>query len=1078
MGKFQIDESVIENIADSDLVYKRGVRYFNQGRVFDLDFNPVSFELSALVEGSKAYSVRIGLDESGKVLRASCDCPHSHELHYYACKHIIAVLKEAQRIFSVRGNFKTKETSNPYLLKMLYSLSTASDFSTASQPVKIEPVLYFDNDPFYKTFSLELKVGTARTYVVKDMKHFIKSVKGKQELTFGKSFTYNPLVHSFKSNERKLMELLDEILENDEVIVSSLYSTDNGSFFKSKRVYLPIPYLKRVIGILGDLHFTFHFFDTIIENPEVIYSDFRPRFSLNKKSDKISFSSMDTDVYLLTQDGEIILSDNKIYINTPEFYRFYMPVYEAFAHSHSDSMDIAMKDLPRFFSEAFPIIETFGEVNVDDSLKESIIKEPLSTKIFLDKDGDGITARVEYHYGNLVINPFSPILEESHENLMIVRDFSSERKVQLILEAFSFKVEKDRITLSQDEEIYDFIYEAIPALSQFTEVFYSDSFKNMKITSSPSFKGSVRLLKGSMLEMEIGFEGIDRDELLSILASYREKKKFYRLKNGTFLPLDNLQLTTFTKIVDGLALSKEDLMNETIKLPIYRAVYLDSLIRETSPLSFERNLAFKEMVQNIKEPKDMEYNVPQLLEKTLRDYQKTGFKWLKTLSSYGLGGILADDMGLGKTLQVLAFIMSEKEKTKKPILVVAPTSLVFNWRDEVEKFTPDLKVVVVSGNISERMSLLNQAEGADIIVTSYALLRRDIEQYYEMDFEYCFIDEAQHIKNPGTLNAKSVKQINARCYFALTGTPVENALTELWSIFDFIMPGYLLSQGEFSDNFVVPVIKYEDKEVLEDLSLLIKPFVLRRMKKEVLKELPEKIETKMSAPLTFEQEKLYMAYLEKAKLQVKAEISANGFSKSQIKILAILTRLRQLCCHPSLFIEDYEGASGKMDLLLELLEDSIDSGHRCLIFSQFTGMLKLIAGELEKKGIEFFYLDGNTKAIDRIDLVNRFNKGAGSVFLISLKAGGTGLNLTGADTVIHYDPWWNPAVEDQASDRAYRIGQENIVHVIKLISEGTIEEKIFKLQQKKRDLIDALIQPGETFISKLTEDELKAIFDI
>jgi SNF2 family DNA or RNA helicase len=1077
MGKFQIDESVIENIADSDLIYKRGVRYFNQGRVFDLDFNPASFELSALVEGSMTYHVRIGLDESGKVLRASCECPHSQELDY-ACKHIVAVLKEAQRIFSVRGNFKTKETSNPYLLKMLYSLSTASDFSTASQPVKIEPVLYFDNDPFYKTFSLELKVGNIRTYVVKDMKHFIKSVKSKQELVFGKGFTYNPLVHSFKNNERKLMELLDEMVENDEVIVSSLYSVESGSFFKSKRVYLPIPYLKRILGILGDLRFTFHFFDTIIENPEVIYSDFKPRFSLNKKSDKISFSSMDNDVYLLTQDGEIILSDNKIYITTPEFYRFYMPVYEAFAHSHNDSMDIAMKDLPRFFSEAFPIIETFGEVNVDDSLKESIIKEPLTTKIFLDKDGDGITARVEYHYGNLVINPFSPILEESHENLMIVRDFSSERKVQLILESFSFKVEKDRITLSQDEEIYDFIYEAIPSLSRFTEVFYSDSFKNMKITSSPSFNGSVRLLNGSMLEMEIGFEGIDRDELLSILDSYREKKKFYRLKNGAFLPLDNLQLTTFTKIVDGLALSKEDLMNDTIKLPMYRAVYLDSLIRETSPFAFERNLAFKEMVQNIKEPKDMEYTVPQSLKKTLRDYQKTGFKWLKTLSSYGLGGILADDMGLGKTLQVLAFILSEKEKTKKPNLVVAPTSLVFNWRDEAEKFTPELKVVVVSGNISERMSLLNQAEGADIIVTSYALLRRDIEQYYELDFDYCFIDEAQHIKNPGTLNAKSVKQINAHCYFALTGTPVENALTELWSIFDFIMPGYLLSQGEFSDNFVVPVIKYEDKEVLEDLSLLIKPFVLRRMKKEVLKELPEKIETKMSAPLTSEQEKLYMAYLEKAKLQVKAEISANGFSRSQIKILAILTRLRQLCCHPSLFIDNYDGASGKMDLLLELLEDSIDSGHRCLIFSQFTGMLKLIADELEKKGIEFFYLDGNTKAMDRIDLVNSFNKGAASVFLISLKAGGTGLNLTGADTVIHYDPWWNPAVEDQASDRAYRIGQENIVHVIKLISEGTIEEKIFRLQQKKRDLIDALVQPGETFISKLTEDELKAIFDI
>jgi len=1077
MEKYELHESVIRKIADSEIIYKRGIRYYNQGRVFDLNFDPTSSEIQALVEGSQPYNVHIHLDEHGKISDYSCNCLHSHVTNC-GCKHIVAVLKEAQRIFSVRGNFVSTNKSSVPLLNMLASLSTVSDFTTASQLVRIEPILYFDNVPFSKTFSLELKVGTVRTYVVKDMKLFIRSIREKKELTFGKGFSYNPLIHCFRDSEKKLIELLDELYDNDDAIVSSSYSSDNGSFFKGKKVFLPIPYLKKALGVLMNLRYTFNFFDTIIENPKIIQGDFKPQFSLDKKSGRISFSCNDYDVFLLTHQGDIILQDDTIFITTTNFSKFFIPVYEAFRQSSNSSLDIAMKDLPRFLSEAFPIIETIGDIKVEESLKESIIKEPLSTKIFLDQDGEGITARVEYHYGNLLINPFSPIIYENHESLLILRDFTSERKVQIIFESYSFKVEKDRITLSKDDEIFDFIYNAIPSLLQFTEVFYSESFKSIKLTSSPSFKGSVRLLHGSMLEMEIGFEGIDRDELLSILDSYREKKKFYRLKTGAFLPLDNLQLSTFSKIADRLSLSERDLLSSSVTLPMYRAVYLDSLIREMAPLAFERNLAFKEMVQNIKEPKDMEFTIPESLKSILRDYQKTGFKWLKTLSSYNLGGILADDMGLGKTLEVLAFVLSEKDRTSKPTLVVAPTSLVYNWRDEALKFSPELKVVVVSGNISERISLLSQSEGADIIVTSYALLRRDIEQYDEFDFEYCFIDEAQHIKNPATLNAKSVKQINARCYFALTGTPVENALTELWSIFDFIMPGYLMSLADFGSQFVLPVIKYEDKEALKDLSLLIKPFVLRRMKRDVLKELPEKIETKISAPLTSEQEKLYQAYLEKARTQVKTEIATNGYSRSQIKILAILTRLRQLCCHPSLFIENYEGSSGKMELLMELLEDSLDSGHRCLIFSQFTGMLKIIAQELEKKEVEFFYLDGSTKSEVRIDLVNSFNKGERSVFLISLKAGGTGLNLTGADTVIHYDPWWNPAVEDQASDRAYRIGQENIVHVIKLISEGTIEDKIFKLQQKKRDLIDMLIQPGETFISKLSEDQLKAILDI
>ena len=314
--------------------------------------------------------------------------------------------------------------------------------------------------------------------------------------------------------------------------------------------------------------------------------------------------------------------------------------------------------------------------------------------------------------------------------------------------------------------------------------------------------------------------------------------------------------------------------------------------------------------------------------------------------------------------------------------------------------------------------------------------------------------------------------------FALTGTPIENSITELWSIFDFVMPGYLLSHSKFVKKFEAPITKHDDKNALNDLSKHIRPFILRRLKRDVLHELPDKIESKLTCELTPEQKKIYLAYLQKSKKEIAMELESKGFEKSQIKILSILTWLRQICCHPSLFIEGFKGESGKMQLLEEILADAFDSGHRVLLFSQFTGMLEIIKQSLDKQKIEYFYLDGSTKAEERLRMVDSFNSGSKKLFLISLKAGGTGLNLTGADMVIHFDPWWNPAVEDQASDRAHRIGQKNVVQVMKLITQGTIEDKIFELQQKKKEMIDSVIKPGETFLSKMTESEIRELFEL
>lgn len=517
---------------------------------------------------------------------------------------------------------------------------------------------------------------------------------------------------------------------------------------------------------------------------------------------------------------------------------------------------------------------------------------------------------------------------------------------------------------------------------------------------------------------------------------------------------------------------------KVIELPKYRAMYIDSLAREKGVLQIERSSYFKKMVQDVIEPQDMEFELPEGINGTLRGYQKTGYKWLKTLAYYGFGGILADDMGLGKTLQVITLVKSEAESEKRPSLVVAPTSLVYNWQEEVRKFAPDLAVTVLSGAQAGRRERFSEIESADLVITSYGMIKRDIDLYHDYKFKFCFIDEAQHIKNPNTQNAKTVKQIKAGGYFALTGTPVENTLTELWSIFDFVMPGYLLSHHKFTGRFETPIVKNGDKNALKELSRHIKPFILRRMKKEVLKELPEKIESKMTNEMTAEQKKIYTAFVIKAKKEFEEELAANGFENSRIKILAILTRLRQVCCHPGLFIEDYNGGSGKLEMLTELLQNAVEGGHRILVFSQFTSMLTLIKNELDKMKISYHYLDGSTSAEERMKLVNTFNGGEKEIFLISLKAGGTGLNLTGADMVVHFDPWWNPAVEDQATDRAYRIGQKNTVQVFKLITKDTIEEKIFELQQKKRELIEAVIKPGENFLTKMTETELRKLFEI
>ena len=439
----------------------------------------------------------------------------------------------------------------------------------------------------------------------------------------------------------------------------------------------------------------------------------------------------------------------------------------------------------------------------------------------------------------------------------------------------------------------------------------------------------------------------------------------------------------------------------------------------------------------------------------------------------------------GKTIQMLSVIVDYAYNTKKEeipkraSLVVSPSSLTLNWQNEANKFASDLKTLVIRGTLTERKKQIKEIENYDLVITSYDLLKRDIEYYEEKKytFRYIVADEAQYLKNSHTQNAKTIKQIKADTRYALTGTPIENSLSELWSIFDFIMPGYLFNYKKFKSLYEVPIVKDQNENAMKKLKMLIEPFVLRRNKKEVLTELPDKTVTILNNEMEEEQRKIYLTYLAQAKQEIAEQIEINGYEKSHIQILAALTRLRQICCHPGLFISNYQEGSGKLEQCMEILEEAVNGGHKILLFSGYTSMFEIIEKELKEKNIKYFKLTGATKVDERIELVDEFNRNPEiQVFLISLKAGGTGLNLTGADMVIHYDPWWNISTENQATDRAYRIGQKNNVQVYKLITKNSIEEKIYELQEKKSKLADDMLDTKTTFINKFSKDEIMNLF--
>ncbi|WP_010097729.1 DEAD/DEAH box helicase [Ornithinibacillus scapharcae] len=1041
------------------LIYKRGLEYYNRGQVKDLGYDINYNVWTATVQGSEDYFVEINMKDLEKgSIDTYCDCPAFAS--YSSCKHIVATLigivnREKPDSKPV-ANYDYEMTSR--FIRAVSNIGQPSDITDILPEKEQLHVEYIIKWSYDKNLLIELKAGTKRDYVVKDAHQFVKDVIEGNEHFFTKLFSYSPSQHYILPEDEEIIEILGTIQKNEKIYDGYHVYHYRGNVHEKRSIIIPPLVAENLIEklILRDTSVEGN--SKSYSNPVMEKGNLPFHFALNKNDRNdllLTMHEVEDSVYF--KNYEILFHNGIFYFPRKE----QIPVLELVSQfgKLEKELPISKKQADAFLSEVLPSLKKVGEVEISEKVSSEIIQFPLRAKLYLEAKEDWITGRLEYHYGEHKINPFSG--REEHD-VIIIRDVDKEKQIMQLIEHANFHYNGRDLFIDADEdELYEFLYKVLPILDEYVELFLTSEVRSFIIENEPIPRTSVRMENSTNL-LEIGFdmEGVDDTEVAKILDAVIEKKRYYRLQSGEMLSLEGDEFISIQNFFRDMDIRKSDVQDGKIQMPVYRGSQIDELI--DTKKSYDP--AFKELLHRLKEPEEQHFELPENLNATLRSYQMTGYQWFKSLSHYHLGGILADDMGLGKTLQSIAYLASELGV--HPHLIVVPSSVVYNWKNELEKFTPFLKVAIMTGAPQERQERIATQKDANVWITSYATLRQDIELYRELSFQTLILDEAQFIKNYATKTSRAIREIRASRRFALSGTPIENSIDELWAIFQVVLPGLMPNQKTFKQ------MSYEK------IASITKPFILRRLKKDVLKELPEKIESVSVAELTNHQKELYIGYLRQLQQEAAQSIKESGFQQNRMKILAGLTRLRQICCHPSLFIENYEGKSGKLDLLMETIENAMVNGKRMLIFSQFTSMHELIIGKLAEAGIDYFYLSGQTPSSERVEMSERFNNGEKSVFLISLKAGGTGLNLTGADTVILYDLWWNPAVEDQATGRAHRFGQKNVVQVIRLITEGTIEEKIFELQQKKRELIDKVIQPGETMLSSLSEEDVRELLSI
>ncbi len=1070
----------IRKMSPDTAVYFRGLQYFRRGAIKNLFFDDDEGSFEALVEGTEQYQIRVRFDGAHRIT-ASCNC-YAFAHYDGFCKHIIAVLLALSG--DIPRNY-LEATADNQIEQLLHRYTENSIRGEKTAEIRLALLIRFANAIYHGgtpqiTVSFKAGVAGARQYVVRSVEKLISAIARQEPLYFGKQFTYNPTAHYFSPDSRKVIDYFTRIHEIEK---------ENGysSLLKGREVELSEELFRRLLLETRGFPFTLEADHRTFNQVLVTEAELPLQFSLQEETDGLRLNLEDADrIKPLTRQCDLILFEGQIYYLPATPQKQLRLLLQTWQQLQGRELQISKGQQQLFFSGLYPLMEKTTTLTVSPSLEKRLRRPSPEARVFLDFESGEVLAKLEFTYGGITVDPFAPQEhpeEQEPGDIILIRDAAAEQQVMRLFEEAEFTIKGRTMRLHRDEDIWHFINEIVPVLQQHAAVYYSDRFKQAG-RKAANFTGRVGIdWNLDLLELDLELEGVDREELAEIWRSLRVKRRYHRLRDGSLLSLEGEGIEQFARLADALELQPAAFKEDKIRLPKFEALHLNRLLRDFEISSVEESMEITALIRRIRDPSGTDFPLPLGLKADLRDYQKTGFKWLKSLSAYGFGGILADDMGLGKTVQAIAYILSERQENGSdlpPALIVAPASLIYNWESEINRFAPTLKTVVVAGTKPERRKLLSEINRADVAITSYPLLRRDSADYAALHFSSCFLDEAQYIKNPKSQTARCVRRLRSGNRFALTGTPIENSLTELWSLFQFIMPGYLQTEKKFTEKYGARAAAEPEssRQATAELAAKVRPFILRRLKEEVLSELPPKLEHRLLSELTREQKMLYLTYLERLREQARSQIQNEGFNKSRIQILAGLTRLRQICCHPALFVDNYRGKSAKLLQLQELLHDAVGSGHRILLFSQFTGMLQLIKTMLEREGYRYLYLDGAVKTGDRLEMVESFNRGGAEIFLISLKAGGTGLNLTGADVVVQYDLWWNPAVEEQAAGRAHRIGQKKIVQVIRLLTKNTIEEKIFELQQKKKELIDRVIQPGETFLSTMSEADIREILEI
>ena len=999
-------------------------------------------EIFATVNNSYNNECGITYDTKTNIIKSYyCDCPFCTQ--FSACGHIYAMLKKYNELdieefpFSMDFyNVYHRDDYFDYLSNKFVELYKDNHkcFNPITLPLKgkLHISTNFNN---LKDNYISFKIGTKSFYTIKDTYEFYTNVIENKYHEFGKELKVNLTYEIFDEHSKKIIDILDN---------QSTSNYNKGKFFINS-------------------HNVFKFLECYKDNPEFNY--------------KIDEETVRLRVTFTKESGYYYIQLNH-YNNSSKFVRvdhtsekYIITTYEGgddvanFIDTFTKNMNFISKaDMQNFFNYALKDIYKYIDIvgyKFEYNGNEII-------KVFGDI----------YDENNLCFKLFSTTEnDDKREYAFSYEDIYNKKllRIENFILGFSDSIDKDNkvsIMSLNKNNTHLFLDEGIKELHKYCEVYISETLRNINHPIKYNFNIGVKIQNNLL---EIDFESLDlpKEELSSILRAYKKKKRFFKLKDGKIISLDSKDLKELDEFIEEYNVNISELDKDKTTLNLFRAMSINDSITNSNEIKYKEHSSFTEMIKSMKDS-HKPIKIKDTYSIILRDYQIIGVNWIDKLRKFNFSGILADDMGLGKTLQVIAYLDSLESTI--PSIVITPASLILNWQDEIQKFSKDLKCLCIYGSLDTRKNAILDISSYDVIITSYDYIKRDLQLYKDIKFNYVILDEAQYIKNQLTKNASSVKKLDCNYKLALTGTPIENSLAELWSMFDFLMPGYLFNYNFFKSNFETEIIKNNNEQIKNKLKKMVEPFILRRNKKDVLKELPEKIEQIIKIDFSEEEKKLYYANLASISEELQARIKDNNFDK--IMVLAMLTRLRQLCIEPRLIYENINVLSSKLESALDIIDTYKQNNKKLLFFSSFTGAFKLLIPILEKEKIKYHILTGETEKTVRRELVNKFQNDDSTIFLISLKAGGTGLNLTSAEGVIHFDPWWNLSAQNQATDRSHRIGQNNNVYVYKLIIKNSIEEKILALQEKKKNLADTFIEGNDGSISKMSTEDILELFTI